>query len=121
MSCDIHLSKLSKSYDGVHGDNPKTIFDNLNISIKAGELVAIVGVSGCGKSTILNLVANLDEPSRGNINFGTGQTQVKLSMVFQQPRLLDWLTVSENIDLIFDKVSPGESLNSQELILELLN
>ena len=69
----------------------------------------------------MNLVANLDEPSRGNINFGTGQTQVKLSMVFQQPRLLDWLTVSENIDLIFDTVSPGESLNSQELILELLN
>jgi sulfonate transport system ATP-binding protein len=65
-----------------------------------GEIVAILGGSGCGKTTLLRLVAGLDEPTSGTISVG-GQaiagTNPAISAVFQEPRLLPWLTVRDNI------------------------
>ena len=81
------------------------------MTVPAGELVALVGPSGCGKSTLLSLVAGLDLPTRGDIAFATPRDEIDLSVVFQQPRLLDWLTVSHNVSLVFerDRRPPGEA------------
>jgi sulfonate transport system ATP-binding protein len=78
------------------------VLDDINLSIKKGEFVSIVGHSGCGKSTILKIIAGLVEYSKGNVNLdgnsiiGPG---LERGMIFQDHRLLPWLTVRENITL----------------------
>ncbi|GHT83983.1 nitrate ABC transporter ATP-binding protein [Betaproteobacteria bacterium] len=105
MSSDIIVSDLKKTFAGGarRARSNAPLFDGLSLSITAGELVALVGPSGCGKSTMLNLVAGLDRPDRGEIRFDHGQADIDLSVVFQQPRLLDWLTVEDNIRVVFER------------------
>lgn len=76
------------------------IIENLRLTVDSGEFVCLVGSSGCGKTTLLNLVAGLDRDYQGTI--ATGQSAGKaprLGYVFQNPRLLPWRTVRENIAL----------------------
>ena len=61
----VEILNLKKTYN--HSNGNITLFDKLNIKIKRGELVALVGPSGSGKSSLLHLLALLDEPSKGNI------------------------------------------------------
>ena len=62
----IETSNLKKSFE--HMKNSITLFDNFNIKIKEGELVALVGPSGSGKSSLLHLLALLEDPSNGKIS-----------------------------------------------------
>jgi NitT/TauT family transport system ATP-binding protein len=103
MSSDIFIGDLRKGYEGTAGRAPATIFAGLSMHVKAGELVALVGPSGCGKSTLLNLIAGLEQPSRGSVGFDRPPAAIALSVVFQQPRLLDWLTVEENVSIVFER------------------
>ena len=61
----IETVNLKKTYQHVNGNI--TLFNNLNLKIKQGDLVALVGPSGSGKSSLLHLLALLDEPTRGDI------------------------------------------------------
>ena len=61
----LQINNLKKSFNHVNG--PITPFNNLNLKLKEGELVALVGPSGSGKSSLLHLLALLDEPSNGKI------------------------------------------------------
>ena len=61
----IEIKDLKKTYK--HSNGNILLFDKLNIKIKKGDLVALVGPSGSGKSSLLHLLALLDEPSKGNI------------------------------------------------------
>jgi ABC-type nitrate/sulfonate/bicarbonate transport system ATPase subunit/flavin-dependent dehydrogenase len=74
--------------------------DTTNLSVVAGEFVAIVGPSGCGKSTLLRLIAGLDVPDSGELWVGddriTGPSAER-GLVFQDPNLFPWLTVAKNI------------------------
>jgi NitT/TauT family transport system ATP-binding protein len=72
---------------------------DLRFSAQQGEFVAIVGPSGTGKSTLLNLIAGLDTAFAGTINY---PPQTTLSFMFQEPRLLPWLSVADNIRLVLD-------------------
>ena len=65
MSNIIECRSLCFSYS--EGENKTTVLDNLNFEVKPGEKVAIIGQSGCGKSTILNLIAGLDKSSTGDV------------------------------------------------------
>ena len=62
---NIEISNLKKSFD--HTNGSITLFKNFSIKIKEGELVALVGPSGSGKSSLLHLLALLDEPTQGKI------------------------------------------------------
>ncbi len=71
---------------------------NLQFTLQQGEFVALVGPSGTGKTTLLNLIAGLDTDLQGSIQ----APRHALSMMFQEPRLMPWLTVEDNIRLVLD-------------------
>ena len=91
----LAIHQLGKTY----ADGTEALRD-INIQADTGEIVAILGGSGCGKTTLLRLVAGLDQASSGTISVGgqvlTG-THPAISAVFQEPRLLPWLTTGANI------------------------
>ena len=103
----IETVNLKKTYSHYKGEI--TLFNNLNLKIKKGELVALVGPSGSGKSSLLHLLALLDEPTRGDIkindNFTKKFTDEKkdetrrknISIIFQDNNLLNDFTAIENV------------------------
>lgn len=80
---------------------------NVNFNIKEGEFISIIGHSGCGKSTVLNLIAGLLEPTEGHL-FCNGREIAgpgpERAVVFQNHSLLPWLTCAENVYLAVERV-----------------
>jgi sulfonate transport system ATP-binding protein len=90
----VALEGVSKAFPG------RQVLDAFSLRIEPGELVALVGASGCGKTTILNLLAGLERPDAGTVRVaGEDGAPLRLGVVFQQPRLLDWASVRENVAL----------------------
>ena len=93
----------------------------IQVTADSGEIVAILGGSGCGKTTLLRLVAGLDEPSSGEIHLD-GQlisgTHPAVSAVFQEPRLLPWLHVAGNIAFGGQRLAPAERDRRAGALLE---
>lgn len=83
----IKVKNLIKTFDG------KRVVDNVSFSVKDGEVLAIVGFSGSGKSTILKMICNLITPDSGQIETSIGD----IALVFQYSALFDSLNVFENI------------------------
>src|SRR5262249_59511801 len=77
----------------------------------AGELLSLLGPSGCGKSTLLRLIAGLAEPSTGRIEWMDPAAQHRLGFVFQEPTLMPWARVADNIrlPLLLSGMSRAES------------
>jgi nitrate/nitrite transport system ATP-binding protein len=81
--------------------------DNVNVRIDKGELISIIGHSGCGKSTVLNIVAGLLQTSVGGVLLENKEINAPgpdRAVVFQNHSLLPWLTVYDNVRLAVDKV-----------------
>ena len=99
----IQLNNVSKSY----GDT--RVLSNVNLTVNEGEFVAIVGYSGTGKSTFINMISGLLKPDDGTVLMNgssiTGPGPER-GLVFQNYSLLPWLTVAENIALAVDEVFP---------------
>ncbi|MFJ5435099.1 ABC transporter ATP-binding protein [Pectobacterium sp. CHL-2024] len=96
----LHFQHITKHFT-VNGV-PLTVLQDIDLSLQAGELVAVIGASGCGKSTLLRLAAGIDTTERGRILIGERPVQGipdDVSLVFQEPRLFPWLTVTDNIRL----------------------
>ena len=74
--------------------NGTVALDGVSLSVAAGEFVCVVGASGCGKSTMLNLVAGLEQPTAGEVHVA-GRT----ALMFQEPALFPWLTAAGNVEL----------------------
>lgn len=103
----IEVGSLSKRYGD--GDN---VFENVNFDIYKNEFICLIGHSGCGKSTILNALAGLENATSGSITMN-GKEVVKPSLergvVFQSHALLPWLTVGENIGFALKAKTPNIS------------
>lgn len=100
----IELKNVKKSY----GD--KVIYNGFNLNIEKGKTLVVLGESGCGKTTLLNILASLTE-FEGDI---TGMPD-KISMVFQKNRLVPNLTVSQNIKLVNPNANVEELLRDMGL------
>lgn len=75
----------------------KKVFSHLNLQVQQGEILAILGPSGCGKSTLLKLMAGLHSLTGGQLLVHSSKTPLRIGFVFQEPTLLPWRTVAENI------------------------
>ncbi|MDH0497675.1 ABC transporter ATP-binding protein [Stutzerimonas stutzeri] len=101
----LSIEHLDKSF--VRGNLASQVLKDINLNIAKGEFISIIGHSGCGKSTVLNIVAGLLEPSLGGVILdgkevrGPGPDR---SMVFQNHSLLPWLTVYENVEVAVNKL-----------------
>ncbi len=83
----------------------------LDVSVDAGEILAIVGGSGCGKSTLLRLIAGLDRPTAGRVALDGTQVDAprpEIGLVFQEPRLMPWLTIEQNVAFGIRHLPAGE-------------
>ena len=105
----LDVNNISKYFG--EGSNKKKAIDEVSFSISSGEFKTLVGSSGSGKSTILRIIAGLENPSKGNVKVdgkvvhGPGLDR---GMVFQKYSLFPWLTAEENIAF-------GMNLNSYKL------
>jgi NitT/TauT family transport system ATP-binding protein len=93
-SADIALSvrQVGKSY-GPAGTHVLAL-EGISLDVRRGEFLCLVGASGCGKTTLLNLVSGLDEPTRGEIAING-----RASLLFQEAALFPWLTAAGNVEL----------------------
>jgi len=92
-----HFHQLNKSY-AVNGIE-QAIFQNLDLKLSLNGITVLLGKSGCGKTTLLRLMAGLEKPNSGEIFYLQQEKkyQPKIGMVFQENRLFPWLSVEKNI------------------------
>jgi sulfonate transport system ATP-binding protein len=88
----VSLHEVSKVYGG--GRAAVAALDRIDLDVAPGEFVCVVGASGCGKTTLLNLIAGLDEPTAGRL-----EVAGRPALMFQEAALFPWLTVAGNVDL----------------------
>src|SRR3954464_12385766 len=119
MSSYVELSNLTKTYPTPKG--PAIIVKDFNLTIKQGEFITLIGHSGCGKSTVLSMLAGLNEITGGGIILagrelvGAGPDR---GIVFQSPCLLPWMTAFENVMLGVDQVFFTASREERKQIVE---
>jgi NitT/TauT family transport system ATP-binding protein len=89
----VRLHQVGKTFG--QGRRGVVALDQVDLEVTAGEFVCLLGASGCGKTTLLNLVAGLDEPTAGRIELKSSRPAV----VFQEPALMPWLTAAGNVEL----------------------
>ena len=98
----ISVEGLARRFPDPAGGGALTVFENLWFSVAEGEFVCIIGHSGCGKSTILNVLAGLDQASDGavivNGKHVTGPS-LDRAVIFQSHALMPWMTALGNIEL----------------------
>jgi sulfonate transport system ATP-binding protein len=100
------LDRLSKTY----ADGTRALTD-VSLRERPGEIVALIGGSGCGKTTLLRLIAGLDRASAGAVRLGDDaivEPHPAVGVVFQEPRLLPWLTVADNVAFGLSGLPPAE-------------
>ncbi len=100
MTHFLQVQGLKKSFPGVSGGDDLVVFEAVNFEIQRGEFVCIIGHSGCGKTTILNVLAGLEQPTQGHA-FIDGREiagpSLDRGVVFQSHALMPWLSVKGNI------------------------
>ena len=129
----LEIINVNKSYK--HKNGEVKIFSNINLSIKKGELIALVGPSGSGKSSLLNMISFLDLPDSGEIIFQdkklSGLSEYdknyfrinKISLIFQNNNLLNDFTAEENValPLIIKNEKKDKAIKKAQKILKDFN
>lgn len=106
---DINIKIADKSFNA--DGRQYCAIANLELKIAANQFVCLVGPSGCGKTTLLNLIAGLDSQFQGEISLSEQVRKPQIGYVFQNPRLLPWRTVKENIELVFEQTPPSRLID----------
>lgn len=113
---DIHLEITGVNMDFPTPNGAFRALENVNLKVKKGEFVSIIGHSGCGKSTVLNIVAGLYQATAGGVILN-GKEVIEpgpeRAMVFQNHSLLPWLTAYENVELAVKTIFKGKKSKSE--------
>ena len=97
----IELKNIHKTY--TVDDRPLPVLKGIDLHIPENSITVILGRSGCGKTTLLRLVGELEQPDAGEIQF---DAEHKTAFVFQEPRLMPWLNVWDNVIFGLKKQKP---------------
>ena len=92
----LRMSHIEKTFAG-----DVVALKDMNLQVNEGDFISLLGPSGCGKSTALRLISGLMHPTRGKIDWEGGQGNDDLGVVFQEPTLMPWATVAQNVWLPF--------------------
>ncbi len=92
----LQMQGIAKVFGGT-----TTALRDMNLTVDDGDFVSLLGPSGCGKSTALRLIAGLIQPTQGRILWEGGRGKDDLGVVFQEPTLMPWATVAQNVWLPF--------------------
>lgn len=96
----LEIDRLTKKFPAPKGGKPLTVFEDISFDIDKGEFVCIIGHSGCGKSTIMNVLAGLDTASGGAVTMDQKEVagpSLDRGVVFQNYSLLPWLSALKNV------------------------
>ena len=88
----LHMESVHKVFGG-----QVVALSDMELQVNEGDFISLLGPSGCGKSTALRLIAGLLHPTRGRITWEGGQGSGDLGVVFQEPTLMPWATVAQNV------------------------
>lgn len=117
----IELDGITKIFE-TPDKGSLTALEDLTFQANRGELICVLGFSGCGKSTILNMIAGTENPTRGQVLLDgkplTAEERQRLIVgyVFQQPRLLPWKTVMDNVKFSLEATNIVEKEHWPELL-----
>jgi NitT/TauT family transport system ATP-binding protein len=90
----VSLHGVAKTFQ-----NGVTALAAFDLDVRAGETLTLLGPSGCGKSTVLRLISGLASPSAGDISWSDPQAKANIGFVFQEPTLMPWASVFDNVYL----------------------
>ncbi|MEM9236937.1 MAG: ATP-binding cassette domain-containing protein, partial [Verrucomicrobiota bacterium] len=116
----VEISNLVKEYPNPYGDDFRVVED-FNLNIREGEFISLIGHSGCGKSTVLTMIAGLNEISDGGIIVGDREIDgpgPDRAVVFQAPCLMPWMTAYGNVMLGVKNISPHADKATRRQIVE---
>ena len=115
----VNINIAKKSFPAVSQASEHIAIADFKLTIRSNEFVCLVGPSGCGKTTLLNIIAGLDQGFDGEILVGPSGTQPKIGYVFQNPRLLPWRTVRENVELVLERFQNAELIDYLLEVMQL--
>lgn len=104
----ITIKNVNKTYNNL------TALHDVNLDINQGEFIALVGMSGGGKSTLLRLIAGLEKPTSGSVQINSTDTKSLIRVMFQEDRLLPWLSVLDNLS--FGSKDKNTKAHAKELL-----
>jgi nitrate/nitrite transport system ATP-binding protein len=114
----VEIANLTKAYPNPYGE-PVKVVDEFNLILRRGEIVSLIGHSGCGKSTVLTMVAGLNDITSGAVVVAGRETHgagPDRAVVFQSPCLLPWMTAFKNVMLGINQVYPhGTKAERQQI------
>lgn len=114
----LEIAKLSRRY-AVAGREIVAL-DGVDLALPRGSFTTVVGRSGCGKTTLLRLLAGLVEPSTGAIRF-IHEERPRIGCVFQEPRLMSWLSVAKNVSFgLVGRIEPRAATARVDAALDLV-